>query len=362
MPLVEYYFPQTISPARLDRHWAGGWFRSGGALFRSRVLCMEGGLYSVVNIRVKLEGYQMSRSLRKIWRKNQTRFQVETGPASVGAAQERLYQEGKGKFKGYIFETLEEFLYSRVPKGLFNTHEIRVYEGEKLVAASYFDLGEAGIGSILGLYDSAYSNFSLGIYTMLLEVFFAQERGCRFYYPGYILRGTDAFDYKLRLGHIQYHNWHGRWKSLETLQAESLPTEELDRAFSSLTEALREADIPHSQHLYPPFSLAYLDRHDQGFLGSPTFIYCYPDHWQDDLLLIEYELESGEYVLNVASKDETSLDYTNGGFSEDFFGEDPFERSLLIREDQIIRTTDQTALIQQILQVGPPIQKDWPLG
>jgi arginine-tRNA-protein transferase len=304
----------------------------------------------VVNIRVLVRNFSCSHSLRRLLRRNQARFRVETGPAHIDEAKEGLYQYQKQAFKGYIFDTLEEFLFAQVPEGLFNTHEIRVYEGDKLVAASFFDVGKQAVASLIGLYDPAYRRHSLGLYTMLQEVLWAQESGKQFFYPGYVLLGNDSFDYKMRLGHLQYYDWQGRWHRIEQLPEECFASELLQAKYEALETALLTAGISYRVHLYPPFSLAYLEKYDQGFVSSPLVVHCFPEVESQYLLLIEFETESQEYLLSWVSVDDESLDYSEVEFSDDFFGEDPFSKSLLVREDQLLQTSDLGQLIDQVRQ------------
>ncbi|RMG53872.1 MAG: GNAT family N-acetyltransferase, partial [Bacteroidetes bacterium] len=293
--LVEYYFPQSLSASRLDRYLAGGWFRSGASLFRTRLLCLEGGCFPVVNIRVPLAKYQLSRSLRRNLNRNAPRFRIETGQAQVDPDRERLYAGHKHRFKGFIFDTLEEFLFGGLSRFLFDTWELAVYEGDRLVAVSFFDRGQQSMASLLGLYDRAYERDSLGLFTMLQEIQFAQQIGLSYYYPGYVLQGHPAFDYKLRLGHIQYHNWEGRWRNWDRIGEETLVTEILSHHNDELAQALYSHEVPFKRCTYPFFSLGYLDYAPEQFMRNPFFFHCYPRPGTPTRLAIEYDWETGLY-------------------------------------------------------------------
>ena len=68
------------------------------------------------------------------------------------------------------------------------------------------------LASLLAAFHPDYSAYSLGTYTLLREIAFAQETGRSFFYPGYILDRTPLFDYKLRLGSMEFLGrdrvWH----------------------------------------------------------------------------------------------------------------------------------------------------------
>ena len=352
--LVEYYFPQSLSPSRLDRYLAGGWFRSGASLFRTRLLCLEGGCYPVLNIRVNLNTYRLSRSLRRNLNRNAPRFRVETGQAHVDPSRERLYQGHKHRFKGFIFDSLEEFLFGGLSRFLFDTWEIAVYnEADELVAVSFFDRGQQSLASLLGLYDPRYQRESLGLYTMLQEIQFAQTTGLSYYYPGYVLRGHPGFDYKLRLGHVQYHNWEGRWRNWDRVADEQLITETLQQQNDALARALREGDIPFRRCTYPFFSLGYLDYAPEQFLRNPYFFHCYPRPGTPDRLIIEHDWETGLYQLSRVVREEDFMAQMGPDFSESPYQSDTYILEVLIRDQLLYRDHSAERIVDKARQYRP---------
>lgn len=335
--LVEYYFPQSLSPARLDRYLAGGWFRSGPSLFRAKVLCLEGRMYSVVNIRIQLEQYTYSKSLRKIMNRNQDRFRVEVGHATVDDAKERLYAFQKQRFKGFIFDSLDELLFSGNSPFVYDTREIRIYDDAKLVAASYFDQGQQSTASLLGLYDPAYSRYSLGIYTMLQEIRYATSQGHKYYYPGYVLKGYSGFDYKLRLGNVSYYNWQGRWRPFDRVADEQFIVPFLESKIREAETHLRINELPFTKQYYPFFSIGYLNMADEEFLRSPVYLLIATESLQDRTryLVLEYVLEEDLYFLSWVTPDRDYLEIAHNDFSEGFFQEGVYAEGLLVR-DQLL--------------------------
>ena len=90
---------------------------------------------------------------------------------------------------------------------MFDTREVRVWNGDRLVAFSWFDLGRESVQSLIGVYEPSMARQSLGFYTMLLEVQHALEQGLRFHYPGYVLPGDPAMlstKWKLQRAAKQY--------------------------------------------------------------------------------------------------------------------------------------------------------------
>ena len=69
------------------------------------------------------------------------------------------------------------------------------------------------------MYDPEYDRYSLGFYTMLLEIEYCMELGLKFYYPGYVVPGYSRFDYKLRIGDVDYFDLYSKeWLPFSALQ------------------------------------------------------------------------------------------------------------------------------------------------
>lgn len=93
-------------------------------------------------------------------------------------------------------------------QNIFKTKCISIFDGEKLIAGGYFDVGENSATSILHFFDPHYKNYSLGKYLMLLTVDYLRSTGYTFYYPGYLVAGNPKMNYKLFIGKeaTQYFN------------------------------------------------------------------------------------------------------------------------------------------------------------
>jgi leucyl-tRNA---protein transferase len=352
--LVEYYFPQSLSPARLDRYLAGGWFRSGPSLFRAKMLCLGGSLYSVVNIRVALEEYHFSRSLRRVLNRGEARFRVEIGPAQVDEQREGMYRQHKRRFKGFIFETLDEFLFGGMSRFLFDTQEIAIYDEDQLVAVSYFDQGQASLASLLGLYQGGYQRYSLGLFTMLHEIQYARTMGLRYFYPGYILQGYPGFDYKLRLGHIQYYNWQGRWRPQERLDQETFVRQVLEQRIATAAAALQHAQISYRKMIYPFFSVGYLGMMEEDFVRGALCLELWPEQTQNETTwLLEYVMEDRLYQISWVREDHDYAELMDANFSADFYFSQDERPGLLVREKVLYRHRSPEGIINHLRRTVP---------
>ena len=294
--LVQTHFPRKLTHTRYDQYLASGWFRGSVMLYKMDLLCIDARVYSVVNIRLDLRKHTLSKSQRKIKRKVEKRFTVAIGPAKISQSRQRLYTAHKVRFKGFIHDTLDEYLHAGFHSTVFDTQEVCVYDGDRLIAVSFFDLGDRSMASLLALYDEEYSEYSLGMYTMLKEVEFGQHTGRKWYYPGYVLDLPSAFDYKLKLGEMEYYTPNKRWGKYANFNKEQSVAHRLRTAMHQLASALREENIPAKTWYYPYFSMGYMPLWKDRFLHLPWILEL--GHDLDGMCAIGYCAERDSYILS----------------------------------------------------------------
>lgn len=274
MALVEFYKPRSLSGQRLDRYLAGGWFRSSNGLFRNRLLCLEGKLCTVVNIRLPLKNHTFSASHKRLLKKTE-HFTVEIAPLSICPQMDVLYDLTKKRFKGFVFPELHSFLFDYLDRNVFSSWHVKIYDGKRLIAASVFDFGKTSVMSVLGMYDPEYRRVSPGILTMLHEIKWAKEQNYKLYYPGYVLDEAATFDYKLSLGEYTFMNASKRWtKDYDKVVTES-PVHGINQGSNELERALLELKIPHQRLLYKLFSLGYA--YPEGTFSRQQIIFVLPE-------------------------------------------------------------------------------------
>lgn len=300
-----------LSPKKLDGLLSMGYFRNANIMFQSQVICIDGVLDDVYNVRLDLTDHSFSKSLRKIARINEPRFQYIIRKVVLDADKERLFAAHKLRFKGVLYKSLEQLLYGDSPLRLFDTYEISIYDGDKLVAFSFFDVGKGSIASILGVFDAEYSEYSLGIYTMYLEVCWAKENEYQYYYPGYILRHSRLFDYKLRVGNFEFFNWNtNQWESKESILEFTTLGEKLSIELSYLQKLLDNVGIENQLKIYPYFSLGYIsDSNFQFYVKSPIHIYLPNFSTEQKKIILEYDIIDKKFVLATVRENEVYQQY-----------------------------------------------------
>ena len=206
----EQFVETRVSPAELDRLLADGWRHFGSEFFRYNLAIYDNEIRRVIPLRIRLSEFRPSQSQLRVLRKNAD-IEVTLGPVSVTSDIEELFDRHKLRFREHPPESIYSFL-SPDPRDVpCDMLQFIVTRNGKLVAASFFDVGETSLSGIYAVFDPAESGRSLGIFTMLKEIEYARERGKDFYYQGYSYSGDSFYNYKKRFHGAEAYHWNGLW-------------------------------------------------------------------------------------------------------------------------------------------------------
>ena len=324
--ITEIHYPETLAPEKLDEYLARGWFRMGAMIFTCHYLCFHNELYSAVWARLPLENYRFRKSLRKIINRNRERFRTITRPAIYDDDKERRYQLHKQRFEGYIAPTLRESLFGSSDKfDLYNTWETSIYDGDQLIGASFFDLGADSLASIMGLYDPSYERFSLGFFTMLIEIEHGLQKNMHYYYPGYVVPGYGRFDYKLRIGSVEYFDVRSKgWYPYEKIVTDDLPSEKLRYQLTLLEDELEHRQLPHDRLVYQLYDKKLFGFEDMRYYRAPLILRCGVSHDQRKWLVVDFDFIEDHYRVCLVSRFEEPL-----AFIYDLFEDVDSDRCIL---------------------------------
>jgi leucyl-tRNA---protein transferase len=203
-PVLDDAFICDSVPAEvMDQAWATGWRHFGRQFFR----------YSTP-LRIDLASCTFTKSQRRVLHKNAD-LRSEIVPAAIDSELRDLFQRHKQRFTSNIPDTLETFLGPDPAHGPCECRMVRVFDGPRLIAASFFDLGQQAASSVYGLFEPECAKRSLGIFTFLLEIQHCQATGLRWLYPGYATREPSVYDYKKQFRSTEYLDWSkGEWVPL----------------------------------------------------------------------------------------------------------------------------------------------------
>lgn len=320
----------NISRETYDEFLASGWFRGYGILYKSEFLCLDQQLLSAVNIRLDLSKHTWRKGQRKLLSYNNRRFRVVIGKIRITKEKQRLYDLQKSRFKAFVHDTLEEVVRGFSAHRFFNTHELCVYDGRRLVAVSYFDIGYKAVASILCVFNPDYAAFSPGIYTMLKEVEYAQSIGMNFYYPGYVMDLSESFNYKLRIGEVDWLTPGFTWQPWNTFDA-ALTKAHIVRQKTSLLEVyLRLLNVPFKKRLYPYYSAGHLMQTDAHLVRYPMFL-----EWQekDKRRIAAYDIESEQFITGTV-RETPEFDFLlNPNYTSEYISNEVYQLGLYVFEE-----------------------------
>jgi len=168
-----------ISPEQLDAYLSRGWRPAGQGIYTAEFLRADNEqIYGCIQLRLPLTGFTFKKRHRKLLKRNAKRFRVTLLPAEAPDPEmEELNQRYMVLHPEKTRDSLDHHVIGEHRIKALNTQVIRVYDADKLVAFSYFDLGRETAYTKAGIYDPEYAAHSLGIYTMLLEIKWLRNHG-----------------------------------------------------------------------------------------------------------------------------------------------------------------------------------------
>jgi arginyl-tRNA--protein-N-Asp/Glu arginylyltransferase len=210
----EAFYADEVLPDQLDKLLERGWRHFGTHFFRYSYGFYELDIREVIPLRIRLEDFSLSKSQRRILRRNAD-LRIEVRPISITPEAEELFHRHKSRFKNGIPDSLYDFLSTEANSVPCEAKQISAYEDNELIAVSYFDIGDRTCSGVYATFDPKRSDRSLGIFTMLKEIEFAVDNRKQFYYQGYSFSGNSFYDYKRRFRGTEGYNWREEWIPLK---------------------------------------------------------------------------------------------------------------------------------------------------
>jgi len=250
---ADKHYPENLNLWELDHYLAKGWYRMGQVIFTTHFLFFGTDVYSALWIRLPLLNYQFKGTNRKLFHKMSSQFKVIVRPAEIDLEKDHLYEIYSENFDGNLAPNLNDMLLEFSEESIYDTWEIAVYDNENLIACSFFDRGFNAIASIFAMYHPDYEKYSLGYFTLLAEIDYAMNHGYSFFYPGYVVPGNKRFDYKLRIGKVEFFELKSeKWIDFSLLNPEKIPIYQIDKKIDSIKAYFEGKNFP-TQKLYYSF-------------------------------------------------------------------------------------------------------------
>lgn len=320
--------PDTLEPRELDLFLEKGWFRLGSGLFTTSFLTFEDTLFDAFWLRVNLPEFELSGSQRQILKKI-SGFRVTTGKAVFTEEKEALF----GKYRESVSFQPAKYLAGILSDqtGIFDSHEVCIYDGDRLVACGIFDLGEAGAEGIVSFFDPDYKRLSPGKALVLNKILFCKERGLKWFYPGYVVPGYPRFDYKLDIAreNSEYYDVTlGEWRNIRELEVKKQPLARMVTALIHLEGLLHSFGFEHFRLKKYRFYDIVLDPvyMEYDLLTYPYFIHCFANSGLEEVVIV-YDTFAMSYKLLVCHK---MFSITLPPEGEDYFSD------FLLREAKMV--------------------------
>jgi leucyl-tRNA---protein transferase len=184
----------TFKAAKLDNTiyeslLAIGFRRSGRFFYKNN--CP--GCQECVPVRVAVNDFEMSRSQRRTWKKNQD-VTVRWHPVEFDEESYDLYQTYS--IRKHESETNETNYWEFLVNSAVDTIMMKYYLEEKLIGVGWVDLLPRSLSSVYFAYDLDFSKRRLGIFSVLKEMELAREMNRPFLHLGFWVKDCPAMSYK----------------------------------------------------------------------------------------------------------------------------------------------------------------------
>ncbi len=187
--IQEYFFAIDVTKSEYQSLLEKSWRRFG--IFYFRYACSN--CSKCKALRIDLKNFKLSKSQKKVVKKNKnTRVIIKKLQPSIEIY--KVYENhslNKFNKKTNIKDFLETYYYE-------NNFALQseYYIENKLVAIGFIDEVNNALSSIYFAYNTDYSNYSLGTFSVIHEAEYAKSLNMDFYYLGYYINENKSMKYK----------------------------------------------------------------------------------------------------------------------------------------------------------------------
>ncbi len=152
------------------------------------------------SIKIDVKNFEFSKSQRRVIKKAssiKTHIQKPTMSHEHLELFKKYHLDMKEKKNWDYNETNPQNYYGSFVDGHNDFgYEILYFDGDKLIGVDLVDFLEDGISSIYFYYDPDYSKYSLGKFSLLMQIKFAKEMKKDWIYLGYYVKDCSSLSYK----------------------------------------------------------------------------------------------------------------------------------------------------------------------
>ena len=190
----------------VEAYWEKGWISDFVHFRRNNFDSYKGTYYKAFPTRYKLPDFKLTKSMRRILKKNED-LKTVIRPLRITPAKSNLHdlyyflRFGEQPRKS-LLEDYKYIVY--YPTKLM---ELCIFKENKLIACSIFEVGNFSTYSNTVFWDLTEKSRSLGTLTILLEIQYAIEQKMFYYYMGHFYPQNPNYHYKTRFGGLELYDW-----------------------------------------------------------------------------------------------------------------------------------------------------------
>lgn len=292
--------PLSIRPDELDAYLAAGWFRMNQTIFTTHFLQFNNLFYNAIWLRVNAAAY-IPNSKHAAALKRINGFTTEVCQARITPHHEDLYEQYKTTVAFDTYSSLYQLLFGGYAHNIYNTKQVNIYDGDKLIATGFFDVGKTSAQGIICAYHPQYKKYSLGKCLMYNKLDYCRRQGLQYFYPGYAVPGYAAFDYKLTVGgaNLEYYNVAtNTWDTFTTEPEMYRPLDAMYEKLVVLKQRLDAAGIKTQLLYYRFFDAALNITLWTNLFDYPVFLLpAKPRTPGSQLDAIVFDVTTGQYTM-----------------------------------------------------------------
>ncbi len=205
---LKYFLATDLDGGDLNNLLESGWRKFGMCYFRPE--CP--GCRECVPIRIPVSDFRPSRSQRRILR-NSACIDVVTGPLQFKDEIYELYaihSSDRFRRKTSLSDFYENFYFQTCP-----ALQTEYYLNGRMIAAGFLDRATDALSSVYFVFNTDYSRYSPGTYSILREIEYAARLGLKYYYLGYYVKDNHSMAYKGRFFPQELYDWEkGEWTAV----------------------------------------------------------------------------------------------------------------------------------------------------
>lgn len=204
-----YAFLKDLKQEEFDMMLLNGWRHFGYFFFMPNCKSCN----ACTPIRTLINKFTPSKSQRRNLKKNDLILNVEFTHLEYKDEIFEVYKK-HSKVKFNQETSKEDFKESFFSDALSGNSVLSLYRiGEKLVGVGFIDISDTGISTVYFCYDTDYSSYGLGVYSVLKEIEYGKSLNKDYYYLGYYIKENSSMEYKSRYTPYETLNWEkAKWE------------------------------------------------------------------------------------------------------------------------------------------------------